>query len=93
MSTSATVADDFVDVEQPIVPQIEHAAERTVDNGPLGNLLGIYRNVQALTSCCSLALTKGVAGGRSLSSYTPCLHFLWHACALHLTLPQRLSSP
>jgi len=35
----STVADDFVDVSQPIAPQIEHAAERTVDNAILGKLL------------------------------------------------------
>jgi len=35
-----TVADDFVDVSKPVAPQIEHAAERTVDNAILGNLLG-----------------------------------------------------
>lgn len=36
----STVADDFVDTSAPIAPQIEHAAERTVDNTTLGNLMG-----------------------------------------------------
>ncbi len=36
----STVADDFVDVNKPVAPQIEHAAERTFDNATLGNLLG-----------------------------------------------------
>ncbi|WP_323026645.1 DUF2800 domain-containing protein [Castellaniella sp.] len=36
----STVADDFVDTSAPIAPQIEHAAERTVDNTMLGNLMG-----------------------------------------------------
>lgn len=36
----ATVADDFVDMTQPIAPQLAHVAERSTDNATLGNLLG-----------------------------------------------------
>lgn len=36
----STVADDFVDVQQPIAPQLSHLPERTVDNATLGHLLG-----------------------------------------------------
>lgn len=43
----ATVADDFVDVTQPVAPQIEHATERTFDNATLGNLLGAVDLVEA----------------------------------------------
>lgn len=35
----ATVADDFVDVSQPIAPQLEPAETRTFDNAVLGNLM------------------------------------------------------
>ncbi len=35
----ATVADDFVNVEAPIAPQLAHAAEREMDNATLGNVL------------------------------------------------------
>lgn len=43
----ATVADDFVDVAQPVAAQIEHAAERTFDNAILGNLLGAVDLVES----------------------------------------------
>lgn len=33
------VADDFVDLNAPLAPQLEHAPERTFDNRTLGNLL------------------------------------------------------
>lgn len=36
----STVADDFVDVQTPIAPQLSHVAERSYDNDTLGNLLG-----------------------------------------------------
>lgn len=35
----STVADDFVDISEPVAPQIEHAVERSFDNATLGNLL------------------------------------------------------
>lgn len=35
----STVADDFVDISEPVAPQIEHAVERRFDNATLGNLL------------------------------------------------------
>lgn len=35
----ATVADDFVNVDAPIAPQLAHAAEREMDNTTLGNVL------------------------------------------------------
>lgn len=36
----ATVADDFVDLTQPLAPQLEEAARRIMDNVTLGNLMG-----------------------------------------------------
>jgi hypothetical protein len=36
----STVADDFVDITQPVAPQLQAAASRTFDNTILGNLLG-----------------------------------------------------
>ena len=53
-----TVADDFVDVAEPIVPQIEHAAERAVDNATLGNLLGA---VDLIESWCKAIRAKAEA--------------------------------
>lgn len=54
----STVADDFVDVSKPVVPQIEHAAERTVDNAILGNLLGA---VDLVESWCKAIRAKAEA--------------------------------
>lgn len=36
-----TVADDFVDLAEPLAPQLEHTPERTFDNRTLGNLLSV----------------------------------------------------
>ncbi|KCV26347.1 PF10926 family protein, partial [Bordetella bronchiseptica 00-P-2730] len=54
----STVADDFVDVSKPVAPQIEHAAERTVDNAILGNLLGA---VDLVESWCKAIRAKAEA--------------------------------
>jgi hypothetical protein len=54
----STVADDFVDVAEPVAPQIEHAAERTFDNTTLGNLLGA---VDLVESWCKAIRAKAEA--------------------------------
>ncbi|AAR97703.1 exonuclease [Bordetella phage BPP-1] len=54
----STVADDFVDVSKPVAPRIEHAAERTVDNAILGNLLGA---VDLVESWCKAIRAKAEA--------------------------------
>lgn len=54
----ATVADDFVDVAQPVAPQIEHAAARTFDNANLGNLLG---SVDLIEMWCKAIRAKAEA--------------------------------
>lgn len=54
----ATVADDFVDIAQPVAPQIEHAAERIVDNTILGHLLGA---VDLVESWCRAIRAKAEA--------------------------------
>lgn len=42
----ATVADDFVDLSQPVAPQVEDAHKRTLDNATLGNLMGAVSLVE-----------------------------------------------
>lgn len=54
----ATVADDFVNVDQPIAPQLEHVAERTFDNAILGNMLGA---VDMIESWCKAIRAKAEA--------------------------------
>jgi hypothetical protein len=53
-----TVADDFVDIEQPIKPQITHCLEATVDNLTLGNLLA---SVDLIEDWCKAIRAKGEA--------------------------------
>jgi len=54
----STVADDFVDTTEPVAPQIEHAAQRNVDNTTLGNLLGA---VDLVESWCKAIRAKAEA--------------------------------
>ena len=42
-----TVADDFVDLDEPIAPQLAHAADRVTDNALLGNLMGAVDLIEA----------------------------------------------
>lgn len=51
----STVADDFVDVGQPIAPQIEHRLGATMDNAVLGNMLGA---VDLIESWCKAIRAK-----------------------------------
>ena len=50
-----TVADDFVDVNKPVAPQIEKAADRELDNEAIGNLLG---SVDLIESWCKAIRAK-----------------------------------
>ncbi len=54
----STVADDFVDTTEPVAPQIKHAAERSVDNTTLGNLLGA---MDLIESWCKAIRAKAEA--------------------------------
>jgi len=65
----STVADDFVDISEPLAPQIEHATERTFDNATLGNLLG---SVDLIESWCKAIRAKAEAellAGRAVPGY------------------------
>lgn len=65
----ATVADDFVDVAQPVAPQIEHAAERTFDNGILGNLLGAVDLVEAWCKAIRAKAEAELFAGHAVPGY------------------------
>lgn len=54
----ATVSDDFVDVSQPIAPQLEPALARTFDNVTLGNLMSA---TDLIESWCKAVRAKGEA--------------------------------
>lgn len=65
----ATVADDFVDVAQPVAPQIEHAAERTFDNAILGNLLGAVDLVESWCKAIRAKAESELLAGRPVPGF------------------------
>lgn len=65
----ATVADDFVDVAQPVAPQIEHAAAREFDNGILGNLLGAVDLVEAWCKAIRAKAEAELFAGHAVPGY------------------------
>lgn len=65
----ATVADDFVDVAQPVAPQIEHAAARTFDNTILGNLLGAVDLVEAWCKAIRAKAEAELFAGHDVPGY------------------------
>lgn len=65
----ATVADDFVDVAQPVAPQIEHAAARTFDNAILGNLLGAVDLVEAWCKAIRAKAEAELFAGHAVPGY------------------------
>lgn len=65
----ATVADDFVDVAQPVAQQIEHAAERTFDNGTLGNLLGAVDLIESWCKAIRAKAESELLAGRQVPGF------------------------
>ncbi|OCA58617.1 hypothetical protein AA93_02865 [Xylella fastidiosa subsp. pauca 11399] len=57
-----TVADDFVDLTQPVAPQLSHAALRTFDNTTLASLFGA---TELIDSWCKAVRAKAAAELRS----------------------------
>lgn len=65
----SSVADDFVDETQPIAPQLEGCANRTMDNTLLGNLLS---SVDLIEDWCKAIRAKAEAelfAGRDVPGY------------------------
>lgn len=65
----ATVADDFVDISEPVAPQIEHAAERTVDNATLGNLLSAVPLIETWCKAIRARVESELLAGRAVAGY------------------------
>jgi hypothetical protein len=65
----STVADDFVDITEPIVPQLEHAAERNVDNSILGNLLGAVDLIEGWCKAIRAKVETELLAGRPVPGY------------------------
>jgi hypothetical protein len=64
-----TVADDFVDISEPVAPQIEHAAERTVDNATLGNLLSAVPLIETWCKAIRARVESELLAGRAVAGY------------------------
>lgn len=65
----ATVSDDFVDITEPIAPQLEQIAEREVDNALLGNLLGAVDLVEGWCKAIRAKAEAELFAGREVPGY------------------------
>ena len=65
----STAADDFVDVAEPVAPQLEHAAERTVDNAVLGNLLAATDLIESWCKAIRAKAEAELLAGRSVPGF------------------------
>jgi hypothetical protein len=65
----STVADDFVDVSEPIAPQIAHAATREVDNTVLGNLLGSVDLIEGWCKAVRAKVESELLAGHAVPGY------------------------
>lgn len=65
----STVADDFVDITEPVAPQLEHAAERNVDNSTLGNLLGAVDLIEGWCKAIRAKVETELLAGRPVPGY------------------------
>lgn len=64
-----TVADDFVDVAQPITSQIEHATERAFDNAVLGNLLSAADLIESFCKAIRAKAESELLAGRVVPGF------------------------
>lgn len=64
-----TVADDFVDTDEPIAPQIEHAPHRTFDNTTLGNMLAAVGLVEQWCAAIRAAAEEELLAGRPVPGF------------------------
>ena len=65
----ATVADDFVDVSKPLVPQIEPAMARTYNNAMLGNLMSATDLIEAWCKAVRAKAESELLAGNSVPGF------------------------
>lgn len=65
----STVADDFVDMEKPITPQIVHRLEATMDNAVLGNMLGAVDLIESWCKAIRGRAETELLHGHSVPGY------------------------
>lgn len=68
-SVLATVADDFVNLEQDIQPQLEHAKAMTIDNPTLGNLMGALDLIEGWCKAIRAQTESELFAGRNVPGY------------------------
>lgn len=64
-----TVADDFVDLDEPIAPQLAHAADRVTDNALLGNLMGAVDLIEAWCKAVRGKVEAELFAGNAVPGY------------------------
>lgn len=65
----ATVADDFVDVSQPLVPQLELALARAYDSATLGNLMSATDLIEAWCKAVRAKAESELLAGNSVPGF------------------------
>lgn len=65
----ATVTDDFVSLEEPLVPQLGHIAERQVDNATLGNLLSAVPLIEGWCKAIRAKAEAELFAGRAVPGF------------------------
>lgn len=63
------VADDFVDVTQPVVPQLAHRLDTTYDNATLGNLLAATDLIEGWCKSIRAKTESELIAGRDVPGY------------------------
>ena len=64
-----TVADDFVDLTEPVAPQLEHAATRAFDNRTLGYLLSAVDLIEDWCKAIRAKAESELLAGREVHGY------------------------
>lgn len=65
----ATVADDFVDITQPIAPKLDGAVERDVDNATLGNLFAAVPLIEDWCKAIRARVESELLAGRTVPGF------------------------
>ena len=65
----STVADDFVDLNEPVADQIEHATGRSLDNTTLGNLLGATELIEGWCKAVRAKVEAELLAGRAVPGF------------------------
>ena len=65
----ATVADDFVDLDKPVAPQLEDVAMRVVDNKLLGNLMQAVNLVEIWCKAIRSQVETELLSGREVPNF------------------------